>query len=200
MTPEQFETLVKNCAKQIETYVTTRFPAEAGDTALRFINGNFRAQGWQGETFKPWKKNKRDGTALVKTGKLRSGTFYTSAVGEVTIKNTLPYAQIQNEGGNAHIPITPKMRKFFWAMYYKEAGKGIKTKTNKKGVTSTFQSIDQGKKVNKWRAMALTKKDAFDFKIDQRQFAPTDTSQSPVLNNAVMRKVEKALEQILNNA
>ena len=199
MTPDDLVKQIEKCAKQIETYANTRFPAEAGDTALRFINGNFRAQGWQGTTFVPWKKNKSGGTTLVKTGHLRSAFYYISGPGEAILRNLLPYANIHNEGGELHIPITKKMRKYFWAMYYKEAGKGIKTRTTKKGITSTFQSIDIGKKANKWRAMALTKKEAFDFKIEQRQFAPTDRSPSPVLENAVARKIEKALERILND-
>lgn len=54
MTPEEFQKLVKQYAKEIKLYVNTRFPSAAGDTALRFINGNFRAQGWQGASFSKW--------------------------------------------------------------------------------------------------------------------------------------------------
>jgi hypothetical protein len=56
MDTQEFEKLVKRYAKEIKTYAELRFPAEAANTALRFINGNFRAQGWQGASFKPWKK------------------------------------------------------------------------------------------------------------------------------------------------
>ncbi len=194
MTPEQFDNLIKQKAKELEAYVVTRFPAEAGNTAIRFINGNFKAQGWQGSSFKPWAKNKRGGTTLVQTGHLRSATFYITSPGMATIRNTEPYADIHNEGGDLTIPVTDKMRKFAWAMYYKESGKGIKK--TKGG--AEYQSIEVGRKAGKWRGLALTKKTYLNINIPRRQFAPTPSSPSPILNRAVLRNVEKELKRIFN--
>lgn len=183
MTPQQFETLLQSKAKEIRTYIMTRFPAQAGNTALRFIDGNFRAQGWQGNSFVRWKPNKRGGRILVMRGHLRAASYYTSAPGVAVVKNTMPQAKAHNEGATINIPVTPKMRRYAWAMYYKNGG-GRKTKNSK---------------AEKWKAIALTKKTVFDIKVEQRQFAPTKNSQSPVLNNAVMRNVERELKRIFPN-
>ena len=195
MTPEQFSRLIQTKAKEINSYVINRFPTEAGDVAIRFINGNFRAQGWQGSTFQPWKPNKRGGRILVQKGHLRSSSYYNTAPGMAVVKNTSPNAAIHNEGGKINVPVTPQMRKFAWAMYFKEAGKGIKTA--KSG--AQYQSIDVGKKANRWKALALTKKTYLNINIDQRQFAPTPNSPSPILNAAVTRKVVQELKRLFPN-
>jgi phage gpG-like protein len=180
MSPDEFTRLINRKAKEVKAYVTTRFPAQAGDTALRFINGNFRAQGWQGATFQPWKPNKRGGRILVQKGHLRAASFYYTAPGMAIIRNTLKYAAIHNEGGNVQIPVTHKMRKFAWAMYAKNGGKGKP-------------------KAERWKTLALTKKTYLNINIAQRQFAPTPTSQSQVLNAAVTRKIEQELKTLFPN-
>ncbi len=55
MTPEELSKQIEKKASELKNYATTRFPSKAGNIALRFINGNFRAQGFQGNTFKRWK-------------------------------------------------------------------------------------------------------------------------------------------------
>lgn len=75
---------------------------------------------------------RNEGTKLYKgSGKLsrgfvrgKPGNVFKATIGETrsTIEygvdaGVIPYAHIQEEGGV--IPITPKMRRFFWAMYYK---------------------------------------------------------------------------------
>lgn len=191
MDTRQFERLIAQKAKELEQYATTKFPTEAGNTALRFVDGNFRAQGWQGQTFEKWKPNKRKGRILINKGHLRNATYYTTGVGEVTIKNTQPQAKIQNEGGNIKIPVTDKMRKYAWAMYYKEGGGKIKGK----GARATLKN----KAADNWKGLALTKKTYLNINIDQRQFAPTSQSQSPVLNKAVERGVVRAFKLIFDN-
>ena len=63
MTPEEFVKKLQNKSLEVERYATLEFPNMAGNITLRFINGNFRAQGFQGTTFKKWKPSK--GTTLV---------------------------------------------------------------------------------------------------------------------------------------
>lgn len=72
----------------------------------------------------------------------------------VGVDDGIPYAEIQNFGG--HIPITPQMRRFFWAMYYKAGGGG---KGQKKTLNETALF---------YRNMAITK-EAF-INIPARQF------------------------------
>lgn len=191
MDTRQFERLIAQKAKQIEQYATTKFPTEAGNTALRFIDGNFKAQGWQGQSFQKWKPNKRKGRILVNKGHLRNATYYISGIAMVTIKNTQPYANIHNEGGNIKIPVTDKMRKFAWAMYYKNGGGKTKGKS--------ARAMLRNQNADNWKGLALTKKTYLNINIDQRQFAPTKSNPSPVLNQAVERGVVRAFKEIFNN-
>lgn len=191
MDTRQFERLIAQKAKQIEQYATTKFPTEAGNTALRFVDGNFKAQGWQGQSFQKWKPNKRKGRILVNKGHLRNATYYVTGIAMVTIKNTQPYANIHNEGGNIKIPVTDKMRKFAWAMYYNEGGGKVKGKSARARLRN--QNADN------WKGLALTKKTYLNINIDQRQFAPTKSNPSLVLNAAVERGVVRAFKEIFNN-
>lgn len=194
MTPQELERMIQRKASEIRAYANTKFPAQAGNEALRFINSNFRAQSWQGQTTDKWQANQRKGTILAKTGHLRASIYYTAQPGMATIKSHMPYAAIHNEGGTVITPVTPKMRKFFWAMYYKEGGRNIRTSAAGGQYQSLNSGIDQ--RAKKWRAMALTKKTSFTVKIPQRQFAPTLRSTSPVLDRAIEAQVADALRPI----
>ena len=182
---KELERLMNRKAKEIRAYANARFPAQAGNAAIRFINGNFRAQGWQGRTFQKWKPNSRRGRVLVKTGHLRSATYYVTGVAKVIVRNTMPYAAIHNQGGTLNIPVTDKMRRYAWAMYYRQGG------GKKKGGNS--------RQAGKWKGLALTKKTFLNIKIEQRQFAPTPSSPSPVLEKAIKRNIERELKRIFTN-
>lgn len=171
MNAQQFERLVKKKAGEIRQYAQNRFPVEAGNTALRFVEGNFRAQGWQGRTFKNWKPNKRRGRILVKTGHLRSATYYVTRPGEVIVRNTVPYAKIHNEGGtvNTSARVRAHTRKA-----HTRGGRAVRA----------HQVQEHTRHVN--------------FTMPQRQFAPTAGSPSPVLAKAVARKIEQELKRMFN--
>ena len=96
---------ILNKAAQVEQIVR-QFAGMAGGKTLRFIDGNFAAQGWQGGTFKRWlkrkKNNKRNAgkNILSGIGTLRRGFNYGEVrPGEVRVYNNVPYAKIHNEGG-----------------------------------------------------------------------------------------------------
>lgn len=100
----------------------------------KHIHNNFDTAG-QGE----WqKKYIDDGRAILtgKTGLLKSGTHVEADLHnhELIAATSVDYGQIHQEGGT--IPVTAKMRKWFWAQY-KET------------------------KNDKWKKLALTKKDHF---------------------------------------
>jgi phage gpG-like protein len=99
---------ITNKLKLTENEFKARFlslPSRMGDIALRFIDGNFRAQGYQGTSFIRWavrkaqtKKNK--GRAiLVGSGRMRRG-FRKQVRGsaEVAIINDTVYADVHNAG------------------------------------------------------------------------------------------------------
>lgn len=64
---------------------------------------------------------------------------------EGTIGSKVPYAEIHEKGGTTHPTITPKSRGYFWHVYM-ETGD------------------------DKWKAMALTKKDAFNVVLKPRPY------------------------------
>ena len=53
----------------------------------------------------------------------------------VRVANDVPYASMHNYGGETHPTVTPKMRRFAWAMYYNTSGIGKKPLRAKKRAT-----------------------------------------------------------------
>lgn len=184
MSPEEFEKNLLSKAKEIKNYANTRYPSVAGNIALRFINGNFRAQGFQGQTFERWQKSKKkNGTTLVVTGALRAANHYTTQPGQTTLKNSMPYAKVHNEGFEGTVTIPAHTR-------HKHKGDILKEKyTNKKGKTATRKvKLTIAEKVK-----SHTRK----MKIKKRQFMPTNGNDSPVLNNAITREVARDINKIM---
>lgn len=86
-----------------------KLPLIVGNEAVNFTLDNFRRQGFQGNTFQPWKgrknpnkwgKVKRPGRALlIDRGRLRRSVRITRITYEgVAIGTDVPYAKAHNEG------------------------------------------------------------------------------------------------------
>ena len=110
----------------------------------------------------PWKQTKLQnnrGSLLVRSGDLRR-SIRTNIEGQsIHFTSALPYASIQNEGGT--IVVTSKMKKFFWAMYYKSSGaigKGSKKRNERLSIEA-----------QQWKNLALMKVGQ-KIKIEQLQF------------------------------
>lgn len=181
MSPEEFERNLITKAKEVEKFANNYFPSMAGNVALRFINGNFRAGGFQGASFKKWKSSK--GTTLVKTGALRAANIYTTQQGQVTLKNNMPYAKVHNEGFKGTVAVKAHTRNVYATA---RVGTGVFTRTGRER-TQTVTS-----KVGEKQVKAHTRK----VDIEKRQFMPTNENDSPVLNNAIQRMVANQLEII----
>ena len=117
---------------------------------------------------KPWENTSipnRKGSLMMRTGKLRRSVRSKQTNNEITWSSSLPYASLQNEGGE--VIVTEKMKRFFWAMFYKSNGA---VSVIKKGDT---RNNDRNKKLTAeaatWKALALQKVGA-KMKIKQRQF------------------------------
>lgn len=122
----------------------------AEGAGLRFIDDNFKQQGFTDEAFVPWDQradNIDPGRALLmKSSILRSSIEVIDSRGDrVVFGSDVAYAGIHNEGGTIKVTITTKMRKFFWFMH-KLTGD------------------------DKWKYMALTKKGMLNITIPKRQF------------------------------
>lgn len=157
-----FEKVRKNFAAKIPV-ITSKVAV----LALNFFLRSFREQGsiqkggvrkWEKRHFN-MDKSKGNRAVLTKTSTLkRSLREMHNGRGKIHITSNMPYSEIMNDGGR--IKITPKMRRFFWAMYYEEGKKLKYTKAGaerkSKGNTRTNEVADI------WKGLALTKQDHFD--------------------------------------
>jgi len=165
-------------------------PRIAGTVAVAFFKEGFRLQGQRlNGSLKPWKKrspefNKRKGAAvLTKTGTLQRDLRYRTAGHRVGIISAMPYSQILNDGGK--IPITPRMRRFFWAMYYQEMGRVLYS-VKKKSMTKA--SVKHNTDAEIWKNMALTKKTHIE--IEARPFLYDTRDLIAALNNEFERQIQ----------
>lgn len=146
---------------------------------INFVLGNFENQGFTDGSFVPWEQRKGNsdvGRALLKKDMtLFDSIEVTESSPEgVTVSAGADHAEIHNEGGLVNIPITKKMRKFFWAMYYQT-------------------------KEPKWKGMALTTKRAFSFKMPKRQFMGNSESFNQHIERLLFKSIESRFKQHLNS-
>lgn len=132
-------------------------------TAATFFKDSFHKQGKLDGTLLPWKSRSfefpgKQRAILMKRGTLVRSIQHSSNSKQARIISHLPYSAIQNDGGK--IPITPRMRKFFWAMYYNEKNKLSLTKKGEVRKNKKNTGISQSAEI--WRSLALTKQTHFD--------------------------------------
>lgn len=137
-----FRKLAENVLKDL--------PKNTSEKARAFFLSSFIKQGFTDTSFVPWVKRKDDLShkLLQQSLALKNSINITQAdftAVEITAGEGINYAAIHNEGGTITVKVTPKMKKFFWAMYKKTD-------------------------VEKWKFLALTKKENFIIKIPKRQF------------------------------
>ncbi|MEI6062193.1 MAG: hypothetical protein WCR72_15940 [Bacteroidota bacterium] len=93
----------------------------------------------------PWPEvsiaNKR-GSLLMRSGALRRSLRAQVSNSSIHFSSSMSYARIQNDGGT--IQVTSKMKKYFWAMFYKSAPKSRSGKSVKVSAEASY-----------WKAMAL---------------------------------------------
>jgi len=161
---------------------------------------NFKKQGFDDAGVKAWKKRSfempgKSRSVLTQRGKLRDSIQYRVAFNYTVIYSKEPYASIHNEGGK--VPVTRKMRSFFWAMYYQTLGKATtEAKTSLKTKKTTYASSSLKKKESLmpeakiWLNMAMKKGNTIT--IPQRQFM----GHSQNMNKKIDRLVKQTLKKI----
>lgn len=138
-----------------------------------------------------WPSNKlpnNRGSQMIRSGGLRRSINRRIAGGAISWKSSLPYAVIQNEGGE--IKVTAQMKKFFWAMYYKAAGAITKGKGNRNDRLTG--------EAGKWKAMALQKVGAT-MTIEQRQFIGWHPQVDRRIDDIVHRNMNEYNEWLYKN-
>ncbi len=185
MTPEQ---IIQKKARELKNYTENILPKKQANTILRFVNGNFRAQGWQGTYFKKWKpiKNskKRKSSILIKSGRLRAGTTVEISKGQVTVQNKMPYAAIHNEGFKGKVVIGAHTRNKYSKA---KIGTGKLTKTGKERQKTVSYKSGESKVRTHTRRVNMPR----------RQYMPTAKRQSVALNNSITKMIENDIKKIM---
>lgn len=186
--------LIKSQRKEIDQLMRRQLPIKIGRMAKDHFQENFRKGGFVNNGLQQWPKSKRQlsgtSSAAAQYGPLLSGRNhlfgsmkYTPSDYRVKVANEVPYAAIHNEGGTVNPTVTPEMRRFAWAMFYKASRK-------KKGKRGSMLSNPEAER---WKALALTKKSKLTVKIPKRQFL----GESAELRKSINDKIEKELSKIL---
>lgn len=214
---EQLRKKIDTWKRQLDSY--TRGPALTilGNEAISWVHQHYRKEHWyNGSGWQNWKKPKRfnpEGTTSEKYGTLLSKRDHlfrsfkkieNPGARNVLVYNDVPYAKIHNEGGviDQVLPITPKMRKWAWAMYYKtlgyKRGRGRKrapisrtrTTHNGKTVFSTGNAL-----ADKYAALALTKNQVIkrSVKMPKRPFLYANSELGKVLREKLKEGIMKQL-------
>lgn len=119
------------------------------------------------------------GPLLSGSDHLMMSTDYIPLQGQVIIRNPVEYASVHNDGDQ--IPVTQRMKKFFWAKHYEAEelrGKG--------SVEADF-----------WKNMAL-KKPGGRIKIPRRHFLGPGAAVDKIVNGVVDTELRKFVKQHSN--
>ncbi|OAE90301.1 hypothetical protein [Flavobacterium psychrophilum] len=153
------------------------------------LNGEF-LQGFDDKNFfgSPWPKSTK---GLTDTGKLRRSVFVPGPKiqgNQIIWSSSLPYASIHNQGGE--IIVTEKMKRFFWAMFYKSSN-AILFNVRSKAAAKTERNRRLSAEALMWKNLALQKVGA-KMKIKQRQFI----GDHPQVRQRIEHVVNKNMEEI----
>lgn len=199
---------VRQLSKEIQTkrkalgdLFRRRLPVQVGAMAKDHYQDNFRKGGFVNNGLKKWKPAKRlsggsqrasdnYGTLLSRRNHLFSNVRYIPGDSRVKVCNTLVYAPVHQWGETLEPTVTPRMRSFAWAMYYK-AGGGSERGANgpKEG------NADISAEAARWKGLALTKKNKLRIKMPARPFI----GESAELNLKVNRHTDNEVRKILNS-
>ena len=194
MTPEQFAALVRAKEKEIRDAIHRRLPVKIGRMATDHFQNNFRQGGFVDGGLHPWPVTRRQqaggksansqyGPLMSARKNLYGSIRYVPGDAQVVVGTSGPYAAVHNQGATitSHPRVTPKMRRFAWAKFFANGG----------GSTAANPEAD------KWKALALTKKEKLTVTshIPQRKFL----GESQELNEKMRTKIETELTQIINS-
>lgn len=149
----------------------------AEHVSVAHFKESFEKGGFTDTSFKAW--DNRVDPDYRPGGKLMIATRYLQdsiekadqGPSHITIGSYAQYAEIHNEGGIINIPITPKSRKFFWMMFKKTG-------------------------VEKWKWMALTKKNKITVKMPQRQFMGESVVMMDTMDKELKQHIAKRFSQL----
>lgn len=197
-----FTTQLKAKQKELDGLVRRKLPVKIGRMAKDHYQENFRQGGFVDNGLHRWPDTRRQLSGsrsasanytplLSRRNHLFSSVKYIASDYRVQVSNEVPYASIHNFGGETHPTVTPKMRRFAWAMFYKETGIRKAAEGQKRVKKRTKKEIPP--QAEMWKRMALTKKTKLNVRIPQRQFI----GESAELNERISKTVEEEITNIL---
>lgn len=171
----------KNIIKDLEADLSDEFD-------LNFETKSFFGKAWENTSM----PNKR-GSLMMRTGKLRGSIKARTDNNSIIWTSSLPYASLQNEGGE--VVVTEKMKRFFWAMFYKS--NGAVSKTKKGDTRNNVRNKKLTAEAQIWRSLALQKVGA-KMKIKQRQFIGDHPNVRRRIEYVVDISLKQLEQEILN--
>jgi phage gpG-like protein len=168
-------------------------PVKVGRAAVAQVKDNFRKGGIDGNEWdEPYRRRLsfngtagRYGPLLSGTNTLMDANRYEPQKGRVVVKNELPYAEIQNDGGT--IRVTAKMKRFFWAKHIEAKGSMRLTKSGRKSRGKYNQALSR--EAEFWRNMAL-KKVGSTVRMPARKFLGESRSLTDVVNKTIAKELD----------
>ena len=150
-------------------------PKIVSEKARAFFLMSFVKEGFTDSSFVAWPKRKDllPHKMLSQSLALRNSIKVVEANLnriEISAGEGLPYAAIHNEGGTINIVLTERMRKYFWYMFKKTQD-------------------------DKYKWMALSKKERFSIHIPKRQFI----GESDTLNKRIDKMMIKQIMEAQKN-
>lgn len=199
---KDFSASLKAKQKELDTLMRRKLPVKMGRMAKDHYQDNFRKGGFVNGGLQRWPVTKRQqsgsksaaagyGPLLSRRNHLFSSVKYTPGDYRVRVANDVKYAPPHNWGGETRPTVTPRMRKFAWAMYYKAAG--IRKKAAKGKRKGKTRQRELPPEAGMWKGLALTRKKKLKVKIPQRQFIGESTE----LNKQIRQTVETEIRNIL---
>lgn len=174
--------------------ITSNSPRVAATEAVKFFRESFVREGFLDRSLSPWgrRQSPLGGKRLLfSTGNLmRSIRPRSIDASSAIVESDTPYSALHNDGGT--ITVTPQMKKYWWAQYYKFSGKVKKTSRGRVSQSRTNKAA--GKKAAFCKAMALMKAGT-KIKIPKRQFM----GHSEILMSNLDKWVATQIAQFLNN-
>ncbi len=177
--------------KQILTDVKVKISEE--------FDKNFQRKAFFDKNWSNTKHPNNRGSLMLRSGNLRRSLLNPRVQNmAITWSSSMPYAALHNEGGT--ITVTAKMKKFFWAMFYKNNG-AIMMKRNGSGEVverNTARNRHFIGEAAKWRAMALMKIGT-KIKIEERQFIGHHHQIDQMVQTIIDRNFTQLDQYIRNN-
>lgn len=146
----------------------------------------FFTKGWQRKAYNNGK------SLLLDTGALRRSIRSRLDANGITFSSSLPYAIIHNEGEG--ITVTPRMKRYFWAMYMKTTG-GM-TRTQKGTLSKTRHNRQLSDQAAFYKAMALKRAGSKIF-IPERRFLGPHSRVDEIVKAILIEHIEQYLDNNL---